>query len=218
MWGICIAARGGALHSLILQISTDLCWPNCSLALTGAYITKGVALQYILYSDLRPRSRRKSKVKVGFLVGQKSSIDFLVYTTIDTFRDSCVNVILQKFTRDWTKVKHNFSKSQRSRLDRGRRLEYSKHWVPPPCIFLVSIIIVTVIQLGSYMWSCRGGCRQTYVECHPLKTYLAGLITPVSRVGRPLGKRLPTWDYQALLCNQWQRFSLYPCCCSFSCS
>ena len=27
---------------------------------------KGVVLQYILYSDLRPWSRRKSKVKVGF--------------------------------------------------------------------------------------------------------------------------------------------------------
>ena len=52
---------------------------------------KGVALQYILYSDLRPRSRRKSKVKVGFLVGQKSSIGVLVHTTINTFRDSCVN-------------------------------------------------------------------------------------------------------------------------------
>ena len=69
---------------------------------------KGVALQYILYSDLRPRSRRQSKVKVGFFVRSKVKHRFLVYTTIDTFRDSCVNVILQKFTRDWTRVKHDF--------------------------------------------------------------------------------------------------------------
>ena len=30
-----------------------------------------------------------------------------MYTAINTFTDSCVNVILQKFTRDWTRVKHN---------------------------------------------------------------------------------------------------------------
>ena len=43
-------------------------------------------------------------------VGQRSSIDLVQcsYTTIDTFTDSCVNVILQKFTRDWTRVKHDF--------------------------------------------------------------------------------------------------------------
>ena len=29
-------------------------------------LDKGVALQHILYSDRRPQSRRKSKVKVGF--------------------------------------------------------------------------------------------------------------------------------------------------------
>ena len=92
--------------ALTLYLSRDLSSP--SWVVVHLWLPKGVALQYILYSDLRPRSRRKSKAKVGFLVGQKSSIDFLVYTTIDTFRDSCVNVILQKFTRDWTRVEHDF--------------------------------------------------------------------------------------------------------------
>ena len=101
------------------------------------YWCKGVALQYILYSDLRPRSRWKSKVKVGFLVGQKSSIDFLVYTTIDTFRDSCVNIILQKFTRDWTRVKHDFQRSRLilawpSTLTEDKDRSTAKIWVPPP--------------------------------------------------------------------------------------
>ena len=104
---------------------------------------KGVALQYILYSNLRPQSRRKSKVKVrltDFLAGQKSSIEFLVYTTINTFRDSCVNVILQKFTRDWTRVKHDFKQKSKVKadfsltvhLDRGRRSEYSEHLSATP--------------------------------------------------------------------------------------
>ena len=55
---------------------------------------------------------------------------------IDTFTDSCVNVTLQKFTRDWTRVKHNFWQKSKVKtdfsltmhLDRGQRSEYSKHY------------------------------------------------------------------------------------------
>ena len=58
-----------------------------------------------------------------------------MYTTIDTFTDSCVDVILQKFAIDWTRVKHDFKQKSKVKadfslsvhFDRGRRLEYSEH-------------------------------------------------------------------------------------------
>ena len=103
-------------------------------------LSKGVALQYILYSDLRPRSKRKLKVKVGFWWSKVKHRFCPVYSTTDTFTDSCVNVILQKFTRNRTKVKHDFQQRSKVKadftltvhLDRGRRSEYSEHWSATP--------------------------------------------------------------------------------------
>ena len=36
---------------------------------------------------------------------------------IHTFTDSCVNVTLQKFTRDWTKIKHDFKQKSKVQAD-----------------------------------------------------------------------------------------------------
>jgi len=68
-----------------------------------------------IYPALQSSSSVKAEVKSQgrILVGQRSSIDFCpVYSTTDTFTDSCVNVILQKFTRNRTRVKHDFQRSR----------------------------------------------------------------------------------------------------------
>jgi len=74
----------------------------------SGWLFKGVALQYILYSDLHPLSKCKSKVKVGFWKVKGQTLISPLYSTTDTFTDSCVNITLQKFTRNRTSVKHDF--------------------------------------------------------------------------------------------------------------
>ena len=51
-------------------------------------------------------SQSKIQNKGLILVGQISICT--VYTPIDIFMDGCVNVILQKFTRNWTRTKRDF--------------------------------------------------------------------------------------------------------------
>ena len=76
-----------------LQISFNLPDPRLTTDSESLHLNrvKGVALQYVLFV----LSQGKSQSRI--LVDQRSSIDLY------SVHHSCVNVILQKFTRDWTR-------------------------------------------------------------------------------------------------------------------
>ena len=68
---------------------------------------KGIVVIVIQGVVLRSLFAVKAKVKSQgrILVGQRSN------TTIGTFSNGCINLILQKFTRNWTRSGANFGKS-----------------------------------------------------------------------------------------------------------
>ena len=69
----------------------------------------GTTLYPVLWSSSLVKAKVKSQGRI--LVGQRSSIDFCtVHTTIDTFTDSCVNVIKKILEIVWTslRVKNDF--------------------------------------------------------------------------------------------------------------
>ena len=106
-----------------------------------------MAFQYILYFDLHPRSNRKSKVKVGFQQVKGPVSICTVYNMIGTLLDGCMNVILQKFTRNWTKVECDFWQKSRVKAEflSLTTLTEDEDWstmyigVPPPCRMKVVI-------------------------------------------------------------------------------
>ena len=117
--------------------------------------TKHSRVQYILYSDVHPRSKWKSKVRK---VKGQASISPL-YSTTDTFTDSCVNIILQKFISNRTRVKHDFQQKSKVKadfsltvhLDRGWRSKYSEHWSAIPLTLFNVICAVLVVNATNYM-------------------------------------------------------------------
>ena len=79
------AIRSCSVLHLVLECPKNFMFLNIWITVDMT-LDKGVALHYILYSDIRPQFKTKVKSSKKFAVGQKTSFVCKVYTTIDTFR------------------------------------------------------------------------------------------------------------------------------------